>query len=102
MTFTGSGQLMQITLDQYYANCHCFKCGQPGHLYRDCPQDRVATRQLLATFNDKMHLEMFEVLRVMTDLESGGEETLAEVVNQKVPRITEEDASFPKGPTPLL
>ena len=101
-TFTGSGQPMQITLDQYSANCRCFKCGQPGHLYRDCPQGRAATRQLLAAFDDETRLEMFEVLRAMTESGSGGEETLAEVVTQEAPGIAEEDAGFPEGPTPSL
>ena len=45
---------------------------------------------------------MFEVLRAMTELGSGGEETLAEVVTQEAPGIAEEDAGFPEGPTPSL
>ena len=45
-TFGGSGQPMDI--DKLKAENKCFKCGQPGHIKRNCPQlKQVQVRQVL-------------------------------------------------------
>ena len=41
---TYGGQGMKMDIDKVKAEGRCFKCGKPGHISRNCPNQKVQVR----------------------------------------------------------